>query len=83
MFNEHVLKTEEMFRMLNMFNVFGKYEEAGGFPPGLNILNILNISPLFSTFREDGPRGLNIWSMCPVLATFGILSYKQKLFCHF
>ena len=54
MFNQNVLKTGEMFNMFNMFNVLGKYEEAGGFPPGLNILNI---SPVLSTFGLNmGPR---------------------------
>ena len=52
MFNQNVLKTGEMFNMFNLFNVLGKYKEAGGliFPKTLNKLNILNISPVLATF---------------------------------
>ena len=40
------------------------------FPSGLNILNILNISPVLSTFLEHAPKRLNILSISPVLSTF-------------
>ena len=37
----------------------GKYEEAGGFPPALNIFNILSISPVLATFWLNmGPGGI-------------------------
>ena len=40
------------------------------FPSGLNILNILHISLVLSTFLEHAPKRLNILSISPVLSTF-------------
>ena len=47
MFNQNVLKTGEMFNMFNMFNPGGKPPASSYCPKTLNILNILNIAPVF------------------------------------
>ena len=44
-------------------------------PKKLNILNILNISLVLSTFFEHGQKGLNILSISPVLGTFWFLYF--------
>ena len=41
-----------------------------GSPKKLNILNILNISPVLSTFFEHGPKRLNILSISPCFKHF-------------
>ena len=52
-----VPKTGEMFNMFNMFNFLGPCSiPFPYFPSGLNILNVLNISPVLSTFFGTHPK---------------------------
>ena len=80
-----VLKTGEMFNMFNMFHPEGKYGkgiEHEYFPSGLIILNILNISPVLSTFLGTYQKGLNILSISPVLGTFRNFILYFQVFWH-
>ena len=69
-----VLKTGEMFNMFTMFNPEGKCSMFNPLPPyfpsGLNILNILNISPVLSTFLEHAPKKIELIEHFPCFKHF-------------
>ena len=75
MFNQNVLKTGEMFNMFNMFvQSWGKTLK----PPHISPKQWTYWTfPLFKHILiEHKPKGLNILSISPVLATLWALNYK-------